>query len=742
MGLLSKIATVLRSVPSPVGAAAGGVWGPGFFTGALGTARGGEGAGSYVTSAPVMAAVKFVSDPIAGAALRFTEDADAGRSQRAVNAPALAAFWASPAVGPLGPMHGAEFVTAIAQSLLLKGRAPIFLDFDWTLNTAPERKSKLQLLDPDRLRPLKGKDPATGNETLEAWSYRRADGSERVIASDQVVFIRLPHPYDPFSGASPMLSAQIAADADVLGGQQAKATAKNNGRLSPIVSTRSGAVLTPEQRDQVKTALRSARDRAAAGQVDYVFLPADIVLTEPTPEGLSGEFVSARTLNREEIFLAFGVPLSKASNTPGNSIRSSSDEYHLVWNTCAPLGARMADPFARISMRFLNRPTTNPLYGYFDFSGNPAVQAAQRDKLADAVRLCAVGMPYRTADMLLDIGAPEFPGDTVGFLPFNVQTMADALATTPAEKNVTPALPAKSAADPFDAMRTLLSAPRAALPEPTRADPPAEDDAEEKRRAKLWRMHAARRRPAEKLFEGKVTKCLAAARGEVLGKLDKLGKRAAAGTVQRGGPTPTPAATFGDATAVVFDPTAFEDALATALEKAQRSTFDVAGREVWADIGRPDDAWQMPMGQAINALRDRENLIRNAGQEIFEEIRTELETGFIAGETTDQLADRVRAKFNEIGKGRANTIAVTETGAAYGAGQHAAQTQAGVKQKEWLSARDARVRPDHRAADGQVVALDGLFTVGGERTSYPCGEGLSANQACGCRCISISVLED
>ena len=70
-------------------------------------------------------------------------------------------------------------------------------------------------------------------------------------------------------------------------------------------------------------------------------------------------------------------------------------------------------------------------------------------------------------------------------------------------------------------------------------------------------------------------------------------------------------------------------------------------------------------------------------------------------------------------------------------GRYANATVARCKTKKWLSARDKRVRPDHAEADGQTVGADGLFTVGGEQTPYPCGPGLSAAQACRCQCVAM-----
>lgn len=93
-------------------------------------------------------------------------------------------------------------------------------------------------------------------------------------------------------------------------------------------------------------------------------------------------------------------------------------------------------------------------------------------------------------------------------------------------------------------------------------------------------------------------------------------------------------------------------------------------------------------------------------------------------------------------------IAVTETTGALNAGAHAARQaradslpQGRQPRKEWVTKRDARVRDAHEQADGQSVAQDGLFTVGGERCRYPGDITLSPANRCRCRCTAIT-LED
>ncbi|MEU6932873.1 phage minor head protein [Streptomyces sp. NPDC046374] len=98
-------------------------------------------------------------------------------------------------------------------------------------------------------------------------------------------------------------------------------------------------------------------------------------------------------------------------------------------------------------------------------------------------------------------------------------------------------------------------------------------------------------------------------------------------------------------------------------------------------------------------------------------------------------------------RSEATTTAVTETtntesAGAYDAGQTSEQTTGrATARKKWVATRDPatgelddRVREAHRLADGQEVALDEPFQVGGEALRYPGDPNGAAGNVINCRC--------
>lgn len=62
--------------------------------------------------------------------------------------------------------------------------------------------------------------------------------------------------------------------------------------------------------------------------------------------------------------------------------------------------------------------------------------------------------------------------------------------------------------------------------------------------------------------------------------------------------------------------------------------------------------------------------------------------------------------------------------------------------KEWVTKHDDRVRPTHRAADGQRVPLSAPFLVGGQYLQYPADSRTAAIELWfNCRCVIVGRME-
>lgn len=121
-------------------------------------------------------------------------------------------------------------------------------------------------------------------------------------------------------------------------------------------------------------------------------------------------------------------------------------------------------------------------------------------------------------------------------------------------------------------------------------------------------------------------------------------------------------------------------------------------------------------------------------------LKVALAEGVSDGESIPQLAKRIDNLYlGEIIPNRSTVIARTEVVSSANwssleAGKQF-QGQYGMQlTKVWLATGDDRTRPTHEDADGQEVALDEPFIVGGEELQYPGDVSASPSETVCCRC--------
>lgn len=131
--------------------------------------------------------------------------------------------------------------------------------------------------------------------------------------------------------------------------------------------------------------------------------------------------------------------------------------------------------------------------------------------------------------------------------------------------------------------------------------------------------------------------------------------------------------------------------------------------------------------------------ITETTKELIKDLFTE---AYAQGLSIDDIVKQL--ENTELSKVRARLIARTETVTAANQAAHFVAKDSGLNlNKTWLSARDSRVRDDHRSANGHTVGLDDYFIVGGEEMLQPGDHGgkngkpiVSAGNVVNCRCTT------
>ena len=583
----------------------------------------------------------------------------------------------------------------------------------------------------------------TGYE-LTAWRYT---GSplltpipSEILLPGEVIHSRSPNPYLYWRGMSPLLLAMVPAGADYAAAKYAQGYWLNNADTGVIVTT-DQMISDPAQREAILAALRERKRKA--GTADRpLFLWGGAKVEKPQLNGMEQQFIANREMNRQEIGAIFKVPESvmgfssnKSSALSGGGQAINAEQVQFIEGPIATICAQIEDALAPVVRSF-----GEDLVGWFDCDCLPVMQEARRNRLDSASKAFGLGFPINAVNELYDLGYPALPWGNKSFLPFSLQEVgADGL---PGEDD--PANPPAPDDDGDDdetksnpllrGLQLLKTAQTDAVE--TRADSRAN-------RARLWQQHIRTRARNVKAFHAKVRKVLFQFRAAALAKLDEIHLEKTT-IAQRG------------LVDLIFDAHKFGLSLHTELANPTRVLLQAAGKELISEVGK-DDPWLMPPKAAQSYLDRRTQSIMGVGGTVRDRINTQLNVGLDNGESTAELAGRVRDSFNKfadgdgLSEGEAMRVARTEVNMAYGFSRQTAMKDVGIEYKTWLSSHGPNVREGHAMAEDTYsdapIPIDEPFIVPNkdglnERMMFPGDDslGASAGNIINCQCIQLAAL--
>jgi hypothetical protein len=718
----------------------------------------------YAQSVWVHAAIRHIARPVSAAALVLSASPRRrGVAAVPISDPRLDALWSAPA----------RCLTSLPELLLASvGWRKLAGETFWILGDESlvpfpevrERLPRIIVARPDDMRHV------VEDGELVGWEYRDGQGRRHALLPAQVIHLRQWNPYDEFRGLGDYEAVAIAAAGDVDSARFSRNLASANGDQGVYVVGKSG-VIEDNQRKQITATLREKADLQRRGIFRPVFLTGDIEVQDPKIRSVDTSFLDSRRMSAAEGFVAFGVPPSMAKESASYSIGGASDYFRLILDACMPEAQEIAAGIARVSSVLTGRN----LHAWFSWDDHPVMQEVRKERTDAAMKLWGMGVPTKVISSHLDLGLPRFEGDDVPWVPMGVVPAGQAaLGIDPAayqempagsEAASTPAEPEaeqEPVGEPKDAVELALAALRSRIGRGTSAE------------ARLWQRHMRLRKASVRAFESAFTRVLHQHRAAALRKLAGLAAISGKGEAAQEAPespaadksavtTPSRASGGSYPAAVARREALFCASsgeiiaragvidfilgigewvrdLWTAFRSPYLKTMDTATEQLSEELGRdPEDPMTMPPSAAMQFLAARENRISGVAQETFDGIRAQIQAGLDAGETTAQLADRVRAAFNGASKERAMRIAITETAAAYGHARQKGMEQAGVRYKRWLTSGGDNVRPTHREANNQAVPVSEPYRVGGENLMHPGDPAGSAANVINCYCVSVAV---
>lgn len=610
--------------------------------------------------------------------------------------------------------------------------------------------------------------------------YMVQAGSEQVeLPPERVLWIKLPHPVDPYMGMTPLEAAGLSIETDILAKQFNRNFLQNDGRPGGILAIKGG--IEEEDAEVLRNRFLGPRGTGVAGAGRLTVLETgeqgvDFVDTATTPR--DAQYNELLSSTKQEILIAFGVPEAVIGNASGRTYDNAGVETEVFWReTMLPhlqlLGRSLdeltADPddfaaFDVSAIYILDRDKREQHKYYLEelkagaISIDTYLEKTGQKKIGDDHRYILNNLvPYNPdgkpdiqqgvpegAQPVRDPLAPDSPTDgTTG----NPNTDGDpstgnnavgsgAADKPPAQPRRLPAGSAKDAHDilvkeavaishaaavPIDRVLGVAAADDRPLLAPAEKTVPwgpfdVRPDSLKVHKRMLRSRIASWERHVKRQMDGYFT------------RQERVVTEKLTGRKSRERWAETKALDVDD----VFDRARWDDQLdADAGDWVQEVMSDF-GSEVADALGGewdPDAALRAAEGQ-----RKRILLVNRTTQE---QIGRVLDQATEKRVPLEDVAAAVAAVFAMAREKRAATIATTEVTAAANRGAIVAAklTGTGRLTKTWTTLGDDRVRDSHDDADGDTVGLDARFTVGGGILAYPGDPAGPPEETVQCRCL-------
>lgn len=171
-------------------------------------------------------------------------------------------------------------------------------------------------------------------------------------------------------------------------------------------------------------------------------------------------------------------------------------------------------------------------------------------------------------------------------------------------------------------------------------------------------------------------------------------------------------------------------AIGTLILEEDERRKDISTRTIfWNHVNR----WiRNNVGKKITRINDT----------TLKRVKRIIKLGIDEGLSNQQIASRLTLLADIDSMKRALRIARTETHQTANKGSLEMAKEVKLSFKEWLSAKDERVRVAHLEANGQRVEIDEPFIVDGEELQFPGDPDGSPENTINCRCTQIYRDED
>jgi HK97 family phage portal protein len=609
---------------------------------------------------------------------------------------------------------GREFWALYQKYYDIFGEVYILLDKEMTMGGG-NRINELQILRSDLVKP--NFSEATGE--LINVEYRTGKGT-KIFQADEIIYAHNPDPVAPLRGESLMRAGIRQIETSTQIDEYQNKVLENGGRVEGVFKFKS--VLNKEQLEEIKdkyqeeygNASRSGLPMFLGGEAEYdkmALTPAEMA------------YLETKKVTLNDIAILTGVPKS--------ILGSTSDETYANADAAIAIFLRETiNPLCKNLCEKLNQVLIPEDLELTFVDPTPENKEDKRKDLETANNINAMTTNEKREMLGLD---PIKGGDDI-LVPMNLVPMGVDNSITPTKKKTITKSPACRQSDETKAQCVSRKIPEIMAEDPSMSQEQAVAIAESlcSKPCKTKSYHPLRNKEIRKAYHALQLKRLDRNSQLVLREVKKYFKgqeERILSKIRTQKSAVVKKELLGEVFTHSLEIRIAKDTilpiLSELLNKAAKDSKEIAGSD-----------WEFNETAEIQSWLDKKTDIfaKQINDTTFDKLKSEFEQSFSDGEGTDKLVDRIRETYDGISKGRATTIARTETHGVMQYGTIQGYKQAGLGLKIWVWAPGVKggVREWHQAMDGEEKPIDTAFSNG---LMFPGDPNGGAEEVISCECF-------